>query len=305
MRPSEEQLEHLRNAAGIAGVTVPRFVVPDDHDVVLRRMRFHYLDWGNAGKRPILFLHGGGLTAHTWDLTCLALRDDYHCLALDQRGHGDSEWSPEMDYSLDAHRGDIEALVERLDLVGLVLVGMSMGGANALAYAGQASRRLAALVLVDVGPEVRLEGARRIRQFTMAVPEFESVEHAVEQALAFNPRRDPRLLRRSLLHNLRRQPNGKWVWKYDRRHRGRIDPDEVAHRRAALWAAVPQVACPTLVVRGAQSDVFLDEDAEQLAERLPRGEWVRIERAGHTVQGDNPQSLVAELRAFFARCLVP
>ncbi len=305
MGSSDDQLQHLRNAAGIAGVSVRQFVLPGDHDVVLRRMRFRYLDWGSAGKRPILFLHGGGLTAHTWDLTCLALRDDYRCLALDQRGHGDSEWSPEMDYSLDAHRGDIEAFVDHLDLDGLVVVGMSMGGANALTYAGRAGARLAALVLVDVGPEVRLEGARRIRQFTMAVPEFDSVEHAVEQALTFNPRRDPRLLRRSLLHNLRRQPNGKWVWKYDRRHRGRIDPDEIARRREALWAAVPQVACPTLVVRGAQSDVFLDEDAERLAQRLPQGEWVRIDGAGHTVQGDNPRALVAELRAFLARRLAP
>ncbi len=298
-----DYLDHLRAAAGIAGVTIPRIVAPDGHDVVLRRMRFHYLDWGTAGKRPILFLHGGGLTSHTWDLVCLALRDEYRCLALDQRGHGDSEWSPEMDYSLESHRGDIEAFVDHLRLDGLVLVGMSMGGANALAFAGRSSARLAALVLVDVGPEVRLEGARRIREFAMAVPEFDSVDHAVEQALAFNPRRDPRLLRRSLLHNLRRQPNGKWTWKYDRRHRGRLDPDEIARRREALWAAVPEIACPTLVVRGAQSDVFLDEDAETLARRLPRGEWARIEGAGHTVQGDNPRAFVAELRAFLGRRL--
>ncbi len=230
-------------------------------------MRFRYLDWGSPGNRPILFLHGGGLTSHTWDLVCLALREDYHCLALDQRGHGDSEWSPEMDYSLDAHRGDLEAFVDRLGLEGLVLVGMSMGGANAMAYAGRPGARVSALVLVDVGPEVRLEGARRIRQFTMAVTEFESVEHVVEQALAFNPRRDPRLLR----------------------------------RREALWAAVPEIVCPTLVVRGGQSDVFLDEDAEKLARSLRQGEWVRVEGAGHTVQGDNPGDLVAAIRRFLER----
>ena len=297
----DDYLDHLRTAVEVAGVPVARLALPEEHDVVLRGMRFHYLDWGSAGKRPILFLHGGGLTAHTWDLVCLALREDYHCLALDQRGHGDSEWSPTMDYSLEAHREDIAAFVDHLGLERFVLVGMSMGGANGLAYAGTAAGRLAALVLVDVGPEVRTEGVRRIREFTMAVSEFDSVEHAVEPALAFNPRRDPTLLRRSLLHNLRQQPNGKWVWKYDRRHRGRLDPEEVARRRAALWAAVPKVTCPTLVVRGARSDVFLDEDAERLAARLPRGEWVRIEGAGHTVQGDNPRALTAEIRAFLAR----
>ena len=128
-----EDLDHLKTEVGIAGVDVPRVVLPEEHDVLLRRMRFHCLDWGNAGRRPILFLHGGGLTAHTWDLACLALRDEYHCLALDQRGHGDSEWSPEMDYSVEAHRGDIAAFADHLGLDGFVLVGMSMGGLNAIA----------------------------------------------------------------------------------------------------------------------------------------------------------------------------
>ncbi len=301
MLSQADYLDHLRTAVKVAGVEIPQLVLPEEHDVVVRRMRLHYLDWGTRGKRPILFLHGGGLTAHTWDLVCLALRDGYHCLALDQRGHGDSEWSPEMDYSIEACRDDIGAFADLLRLDGFVLVGMSMGGVNAIAYAGRASERLAALVVVDVGPEVRSEGVQRIRAFTAAPAEFESVDEAVERALAFNPRRDPRLLRRSLLHNLRRLPDGRWTWKYDRRHRERIDLDEMARRRRALWAEVPRIGCPTLVVRGARSDVFLDEDAEALARALPRGEWVRVEEAGHTVQGDNPKALVAEIRGFLAR----
>jgi esterase len=296
-----EHLEHLREAAAVAGLTVPDFMVPDEHHVVLRRMRFRYLDWGTRGKPPMLFLHGGGLTAHTWDLVCLALRADYWCLALDLRGHGDSEWSPEMDYGLEAHRDDIEALVDHLRLDGLVLVGMSLGGLAAIAYAGRHAARLAALVLVDVGPETRLDGARRIAEFLAAPAEFDSVEDAIERALAFNPRRDARLLRRSLLHNLRRLPSGKLTWKHDRRHRARVDPDEWARRRRALWDDVPRITSPTVVVRGERSDVFLDEDAAKLAAALPRGQWVRIENAGHTVQGDNPTALVAELRRFLGK----
>ena len=88
------------------------------------------------------------------------------------------------------------------------------------------------------------------------------------------------------------------MWKYDQRHRGKVDPDAVARRRALLWSAVDSVECPTLVVRGAQSDVFHDEDAERVAGRLRHGRWVRIEGAGHTVQGDNPAGLLAALRAF-------
>ena len=106
------------------------------------------------------------------------------------------------------------------------------------------------------------------------------------------------VLRRSLLHNLRRMLDGRWMWKYDQRHRGKVDADVYARRRQLLWSAVDTVECPTLVVRGAQSDVFHDEDAERLARRFQRGRWVRIEGAGHTVQGDNPADLLVSLREF-------
>jgi pimeloyl-ACP methyl ester carboxylesterase len=295
---SPEYLEHLRDAAAIAKLDLPAFIVPDEHQVVLGRMRFRYLDWGTPGKKPLLFLHGGGLTAHTWDLVCLALRQDYRCLALDLRGHGDSEWSPEMDYGIAAHSGDVEALIDHLGLDGLGLVGMSLGGLTAIAYAGRHAARLSALVIVDSGPEGREEGARRIQEFVAAPAEFASIDEVIERALSFNPRRDPKLLRRSLQHNLRRMPDGKLTWKHDRRHRAKFDAAEWARRRQGLWDEVARITCPTLVVRGGRSDVFHDEDAEKLAKALPRGSWVRVEDAGHTVQGDNPRGLVAELRRF-------
>ena len=298
---SPEYLEHLRDAAEVAGVALPELIVPDEHQAVLGRMRFRYLDWGARDKRPMLFLHGGGLTAHTWDLVCLALRHDYRCLALDLRGHGDSEWSPEMDYSIEAHRGDVEALVDHLGLDQLVLVGMSLGGLTAIAYAGGHAARLAALVIVDSGPEARPEGARRIAEFVAAPAEFDSIDEVIERALSFNPRRDAKLLRRSLQHNLRRMPNGKLTWKHDRRHRAKFDAEEWARRRRGLWDVIPRITCPTLVVRGARSDVFHDEDAEKLAAALPQGTWVRVEGAGHTVQGDNPRGLIGELRGFLER----
>jgi esterase len=295
---SPDYLEHLRDASALAGLALPELIVPEEHQVVLGHMRFRYLDWGTRGKRPILFLHGGGLTAHTWDLVCLALRPDYRCLALDLRGHGDSEWSPEMDYSIEAHRGDVEALIDHLGLEGLTLVGMSLGGLTALAYAGRQAARLTSLVIIDVGPEARQEGARRIAEFIAAPAEFDSIEEVIERALSFNARRDPKLLRRSLQHNLRQLPNGKLTWKHDRRHRAKFDAEEWARRREGLWDDIPRITCPTLVVRGARSDVFHDEDAEKLVAALPQGSWVRVEDAGHTVQGDNPRALVAELRRF-------
>ena len=293
-----ELREHLTLASAKAGLTFPELVLPAAHDVVLRRMRFHYLDWGTAGRPPIVFLHGGGLNAHTWDLVCLGLRRERHCFALDQRGHGDSEWSPEMDYTTESQVGDLEAFVDRLGLTRFVLVGMSLGGVNAMAWAGRYSERLAGLVIVDVGPEIRMAGVQKIAAFTSEQKLLDSIDEVIERALAFNPRRDPRLLRLSLRHNLRQTPKGQWMWKYDQRHRGKAEPGAYERRRELLWDSVAKISCPTLVVRGAQSDVFHDEDAERLTAALPRGRWVRVENAGHTVQGDNPAGLLTELRGF-------
>ncbi|MET0852070.1 MAG: alpha/beta hydrolase [Candidatus Rokuibacteriota bacterium] len=296
--PPEEFRLHLERSAATAGLRLPDLVLPDEHDVVLRRMRFHYLDWGTRGRPPVLFLHGGGLNAHTWDLVCASLKLERHCMALDQRGHGESEWSPEMDYTTESQVSDLEAFVDAIGLERFVLVGMSLGGVNAMAWAGRHSRRIAGLVVVDVGPEVRTAGVRKIAAFTSEGAPLASVDEFIERALAFNPRRDRELLRRSLLHNLRRMPDGRWMWKYDQRHRGKVDPDAQARRRDLLWSAVDTIECPTLVVRGAESDVFHDEDAERLAGRLRHGRWVRVEGAGHTVQGDNPAGLLMPLRAF-------
>jgi len=300
---AEEFRIHLELSAATAGIVLPEIVLPAEHHVLLGRMRFHYLDWGTAGKPSLLFLHGGGLNSHTWDLVCASLRREYHCVALDQRGHGESEWSPEMDYGTESHARDVEAFRRALDLQRFVLVGMSLGGANALAWAGAHGVDLAGLVLVDVGPETRAEGVRKIQAFTAEATPLESVEQYVDRALAFNPRRNRELLRRSLLHNLRRMPDGRWMWKYDQRHRGKADPDAQARRRELLWRSVETVRCPTLVVRGAQSDVFHDEDAERLAGRLAQGRWVRIEGAGHTVQGDNPAGLLVALREFLGEVM--
>jgi esterase len=302
MLEASEQLEHLKLAAEVAGLEVSRFTLPEDHDVVVNRMRFHYLDWGTAGRRAILFLHGGGLNAHTWDLVCLALRGEYHCIALDQRGHGDSEWSPIGDYRLPSQVRDIEGFIEELKLQRPLVVGHSMGGFAAMAYAAKFSRRIAGLVLVDIAPELNPSGTERIRNFLAQDRELDSVDAFVERAMEFNPLRNPALLRRSLLHNLRELPNGKWTWKHDP-NRVLPTPESMRARqeeitKEASQIAVSRITCPTLVLRGAKSDVLTDESAAGFARALPDGRWLRVEDAGHTVQGDNPHGLVEALRPF-------
>jgi esterase len=298
---ARDQLDHLTVAAQVAGLDHLAVSLPNNHHVVLEGMRLHYLDWGTAGRPPVLFLHGGGLTAHTWDLVCLALHDSFHCIALDQRGHGDSEWSPGLDYGTAAHVGDLEALIAHLGLERPVLVGQSMGALNSLSYAARHAESLAGLVLVDMTPEVRFEGAQRIFDFVTAPAELESVEAFVERAMEFNPGRDPRLLRRSLLHNLRRLPDGRWTWKYDRRHMTRERFEALRAEVAGLTERVRAVTCPTLVVRGERSDVVTPEGAQALVDALPDGELATVLDAGHTVQGDNPRGLADALAGFLRR----
>ena len=171
--------------------------------------------FGEKGA-PVLLLHGGGQTRHAWRATAEAIaRTGHVAYAIDQRGHGDTAWSPAGDYSLEAHRADVEAVVEQLGLDRFLLVGMSMGGAAALAYAGRHADGLAGLVLVDIGPDGRDAGRHRIASFVSGPREMDSVDDFVQRALEFNPRRRPELLRRSLLHNLRQTSEGKWTWKYD------------------------------------------------------------------------------------------
>lgn len=295
------ELDHLRRAAEKSGVVVEEFVLPESRHFLAGRMRMHCLDWNGGARKNVLLLHGGGLTAHTWDLVCLALRPDYHCLALDLRGHGDSEWSTNVDYSLSAHVSDVERVVEVLGLRDFVLVGMSLGGLTALAYAARHSAILSGLVIVDVTPKARRAASERIRNFMSQPAELESVEDFVQRAIEFNPARDPVLLRRSLLHNLHQLPDGKWTWKYDRRHRDIPGFDRVQVERGELWARVGRIVCPTLVIRGGRSDILSDGDAEELVAALPDGGWGRVENAGHTVQGDNPRGLLELLRPFLDR----
>jgi len=156
----EEYREHLATTAVRAGFSFDesQVVLPQSREFHLGRMRFHYLDWGNKQLPTIVFLHGGALTAHTWDLVCLAMRDDFHCVALDQRGHGDTDWAQDGDYSIGAALADTKGFVDHLGLDKFILVGMSLGAINSLSFAVAHPERLSHLVIIDAGPEMRRPG---------------------------------------------------------------------------------------------------------------------------------------------------
>jgi len=293
------QLDHLKRAALAGSLEIPRFVLPASHQVGVGAVRLQYLEWRpTSGSTTLLFLHGAALTAHTWDLVCLQLRESFRCLAVDLRGHGDSEWAADLDYSISAHVLDLERLVSALRLEDFVLIGMSLGGMIAIEFAARHGNDLKGLAIVDTGVRTRTVDASRIRDFVTDDAELDSVEEFVERAIRFNPLRRRDLLRVSLLHNLRLLPNGKWTWKYDRRHFDRLEHSASGRALSETEARLPAISCPTLVVRGARSEIFTAEEADLTTSLLPNGRLATVPDAGHTVQGDNPRELSAALTAF-------
>jgi esterase len=293
-----DQAEHLQRAAAIAGVDIGDNAGPQARAIIANGIRLSLLEWGASNPQTIVFLHGGGLTAHTWDLVCASLSDRYHCLAVDLRGHGDSEWPANGDYGLDANANDILQLIAAECTNRPVLVGMSLGGLTAFKVAAALGSELAGLVIVDVGPEMRPEGMREIIAFTSADRELPSIEDFVARAMTFNPRRQPELLRRSLQHNLRLLPSGGWTWKWDPRRMQNTGTEAQAQEHAMLWEDIARISVPTLVVRGANSPVLSADDARKLTEAFHSATGAEVPDAGHTVQGDNPKGFLKVIIPF-------
>jgi pimeloyl-ACP methyl ester carboxylesterase len=279
---------------------------PTQRTVESDGLRLRCLDWGGSGS-PIVFLHGGGLNAHTWDVVCDVLHDRYRCIALDLRGHGDSDWSEEGWYPTRDHARDVGSLATALGLRQFALVGNSLGGRVALTYAGASASTVTALVLVDFGPRApdRVPGSRagggRVRDFIAGQREGTSIEEFVDRAIAFNPLRSREQLRRSLAFSLKPAPGGKLIWKYDSRILQQPPGHDMVAEMASLWRIAGELSCPTLVLRGSLSDYLLDEDARLLAQHLPAGSWTVIEGAGHTIQGDQPYALAERVARFVER----
>ncbi|MEM7134981.1 MAG: alpha/beta hydrolase [Myxococcota bacterium] len=297
---SDQERAHHRLRARIAGFGESPFSPPKSCHVILNGQRFHYLDWGDPEGDPVIFLHGGAQTARTWDAVCHAVCADStrRAIALDQRGHGDSEWSYSFDYGPEAHARDLLALADHIGLDRFSLVGMSMGCINGLRFALDYPNHVQSFVAVDAGPWLNAEGAQSIADFVGGSKELASVSDYVARALAFNPKKHPELLEHSLRHNLRELPNGRWTWKTDWRRPGEF-LEGVKQAVVSLQDEVHRLGCPLLVVRGGQSDIFRDEHAERFASAVRSGQWCTIPGAGHGVQGDQPRALVEKLVEFW------
>lgn len=271
-----------------------------DSFVHLRGLKFHYVEWGEAHRPAIVCLHGITQTAHSWDEVAGDWSRDFRVLCLDQRGHGDSDWAPDHDYTRQTQAEDVAALVEALALGPFVLAGMSMGGINAITYTARYPGLVRALIVVDVSPEIKREGVENIRQFIQQEDILPDFEDFVARAHAFNPRRSLDNIRARLRYNLKQLPDGRWTWKYDPYLRSPARSFDPAGLHG-LWEEVARIRCPTLIVKGAESDILSPAAASRLQAAIPGSELAEIPGAGHSVMGDNPAAFVAATRAFLAR----
>jgi len=272
---------------------------PTSHYAAVGNVRLHWLDWGNEDAPPVVFIHGGGMSAHTFDLVCLILRRHYHCIAIDLRGHGDSSWSPGYKYGLEDFGSDLDLVIRTLGFYDLRLVGMSLGALVALQYLGTVSQFIQALVLVDSAPDVPYSSTAHIIQRLKSMPpSFDSLQTYRETFIRPHLSREATLLRSAHETYLRRSPDGTWEWKFDRKYLN-VDLEEFSRRRQELWSVIDAVEVPALVVRGAHSKVLSPSAARNLALRLHRGARAEVKDAFHAVQEDNPVDFARILMRFF------
>jgi pimeloyl-ACP methyl ester carboxylesterase len=275
--------------------------VPASHGIELQ-----VLSWSDAGV-PLVLLHGFGNDAHVWDDFAPAVAPYYRTLAFDLRGHGDSSRDPELRYDHESMASDVIAVTERLGLERFVLVGHSMGGRVAMRVAGRHPERLAGLVIVDAGPELDARGVLRIRMDAVSEKPKDFASASEYELLLSNtyPLASPHVLSRMARFGLRRNAEGRLEPKTDPaffrawEHESPTDAERrAAEETAALWAALAGTPCPTLVVRGAASDVLSPEVADRMEEVLPRPTLAVVARAGHSVMLDNPDGFREAVTSF-------
>jgi pimeloyl-ACP methyl ester carboxylesterase len=237
---------------------------------------------------PCLLLHGGGQTRHAWGGTTRALAGaGFLALPLDQRGHGESDWAPDADYSPDAYAADLRSVLEQIGRP-TALVGASLGGLASLLAAGEPPGTLcSALVLVDVTPRIDPGGRERIGRFMSAHSDgFTSLEEAADAVAAYLPHRPRPADVSGLARNLRLEEDGRFHWHWDPAFVTSNWPPRRHQSPERFERAASAVDVPILLVRGARSEVVTEESARAFLRAAPSAEYVDVADAAHMVAGD-------------------
>ena len=243
---------------------------------------------GDPDDWPVLFLHGGGQTRNAWGSTAEVVAGaGWRAVALDLRGHGDSDWAPNGDYSFTAFCADCVAVADQLGRPP-VLVGASLGGMSAMLAEGTSDRVVSCgLVLVDITPKTNDAGIQRITRFMQSgFDGFDSLEEAADAIAAYTPQRK-RSMNPTGLMKVLRQREGRWYWHWDPRVIGQERTEVVPDRLAGLLSvATSNIRVPTMLVHGLLSDVVTQESIDDLLVQIPEATVVAVDGAAHMIAGD-------------------
>jgi len=270
-------------------------VEPRSSSVAVDGLRLQLLDWGPVDAPAVVVLHG--FTGHAWqaEASAAVLADRFRVVAVDQRGHGDSDRAEV--YGTVPMVGDLIGVLDGLGIERAVLVGHSLGGLVGTCAVALHPERFTALVLGDIGPEPAPEGVARIQRSVAERAVFTSVDDAFEAQAALNPTANPVALRHRVEHNLVPQSDGTLTWKYDPALRdGTARYDN--YGTDEQWAFLAAIAVPVLILRGELSDILSIAIAERMLAANPNATLVTLPGAGHSITTDAPDRVAAALDEF-------
>lgn len=265
-----------------------------DRYITVNGLRLHYLDWGSNDKPPFIMLHGISRVAHQFDHIAPKFKNDYHVMAIDMRGHGDSAWSPDAAYLVEDYVQDLEAFADQLNLQGLVLLGNSTGGRVVQVYAGLHPDRVARLMVEDVGPERPNDIATSFqRQVQQEANGWASEDELLESLKKSNAKTREAILRSYAHFGAKRREDGRVVWKRDPNlARGFIETD--------LWRFVREIKCPTIYILGGASRIVPLETQVKLKETLAGLQMVVMPGLGHYPDQEAMEDFLRIAQAFLA-----
>lgn len=258
--------------------------------------------WGPEGGRNVLMLHGGGQTRYSWKATSRILAEaGMRVVALDLRGHGDSDWSTDGDYGFEKNCDDVLEVFEQIDSP-TTIIGASLGGLTGILATEAAPSHVSRLALVDVVPRFEAAGSARIRDFMRGAPRgFASLDEAAEAIAVYLPHREKPKSTEGLRRNLRLREDGRWYWHWDPRMMENPPTSTPTERSTMLEAAARSITIPVLLLQGRLSDVISDEGVEEFRTHVPQLEVVTLDGAAHTAAGDDNDAFSAAVVEFCSR----